>query len=32
MRGFEGDIMASKGYTEDELIEQPAIELLKKLG
>ncbi len=24
--------MASKGYTEDELIEQPAIELLKRLG
>jgi len=32
MRGFEGDIVASIGYTEDELIEQPAIELLKELG
>ena len=27
-----GNIVASRGYTEDELIEQPAIEMLKKLG
>jgi len=27
-----GKIVVSRGYTEDELVEQPAIELLKKLG
>jgi type I restriction enzyme R subunit len=27
-----GNIVANRGYTEDELIEQPAIEMLEKLG